>query len=196
MDPFAGAAIAGGAGVIGAYMTNQANSAQAQRQMDFQERMSGTAHQREVQDLRAAGLNPMLSALGNGASTPSGAAAQMQDPSEGVQKGINTAIAIKQQNKEFQQKDAQIRNTNQDTQNKIVNTGLASAQAMSTAKDVEQKIMQNKMLQQTLPSLIKKAKAEGDFSEVNQIMGIINSGASSASQLMNPLKGLLPKGKK
>ena len=53
---------------------NQFNAEQVQKQMDFQKMMSDTAHQREVKDLVAAGLNPILSANG-GASTPSGGAA-------------------------------------------------------------------------------------------------------------------------
>ena len=53
------------------------NQNEAAKNRDWQEMLSNTAHQREVRDLMAAGLNPVLSAMnGNGASVGSGATAQ------------------------------------------------------------------------------------------------------------------------
>lgn len=52
------------------------NSAEAAKNRNWQEMMSNTAHQREIRDLQAAGLNPVLSAMGgNGAAVTSGATA-------------------------------------------------------------------------------------------------------------------------
>lgn len=81
------ALIAGGASLLGGFISNRGsasrqedmqafNAQEAQVNRDFQERMSNSAHQREVQDLRAAGLNPILSGTGGmGSATPSGSAA-------------------------------------------------------------------------------------------------------------------------
>ncbi len=54
----------------------QFNAQEAAKSRSWQEYMSNTAHQREIKDLKASGLNPVLSAMGgNGAAVTSGATA-------------------------------------------------------------------------------------------------------------------------
>lgn len=91
---------------------NSFNSAQAVANRDFQERMSNTSHQRQVEDLRAAGLNPML-AMNGGSSTPSGSTASAttiaaQNPMANSGKLLSSALDTKRLSQDLKQSDAQV----------------------------------------------------------------------------------------
>jgi hypothetical protein len=89
LTPALASVASGIAGFLGQQDTNASNRQLAAENTAFQERMSNTAYQRQVKDLEAAGLNPMLAYVkGGGASTPSGTVMPMQNA---VSAGLSSA---------------------------------------------------------------------------------------------------------
>ena len=91
-----GSAISAYGAYRGQQIANETNLAIAQKQQEFQERMSSTAYQRAVADMMAAGLNPMLAYSQGGASAPLGATTQVQNALGAAvtsgQQGFQTAL--------------------------------------------------------------------------------------------------------
>lgn len=80
-----------GAGLsfLGGERANDASADQSAAQMAFQERMRATQYQTTMDDMKKAGLNPILAYKTGGAGTPAGAAADMSDT---ISPAVSTAM--------------------------------------------------------------------------------------------------------
>lgn len=142
LTPGVGALASGVLGFFSGQDRNSAQMAQAQSQMDFQERMSSTAYQRAVADIKAAGLNPALAYGQGGASSPAGAMAQIENPTA---QAVQSAMA-----------SAQVANIQADTVNKAAQKDLIEAQAMQARASAWQASDQSSLIQMQTKDIVNK----------------------------------------
>lgn len=97
VDGFLTGGAAGLMNLVGGGLQAGMSWAQMKAQMNFQERMFKNRHTYAVEDLRRAGLNPILSAQYGAGSSPPGASATFQNPAAGAVSAAAQARLVNQQ---------------------------------------------------------------------------------------------------
>lgn len=217
MDPLTFGAVMAGTSILGGLMSNNANKEQQQSANDanaaiaaenraWQERMANSAHQREIADLKAAGLNPILSASKGGSATPAGNAATMQAAKmeDVLGKGVNSALSSLNLQKDLDMAESQKAlnasaiETQQEQQN------LNATTAMNTRQQTLKLARENNIAEPTISTLrdaatqqaqadLKRATIDNKMATYDAVQKRVDNAlgtVSNAKDAINPLKGM------
>lgn len=125
---FAGAAL----GAVGGFFANRQQKKQFQMNYDLAKNQLYNQHQIEVADLRAAGLNPILSANGGNSTFGAVSGGSYENVGSAATSGYMAAQQAKNLEAQNNAIDAQIIKTRAEAQNVIADTALKQAQTANT----------------------------------------------------------------
>jgi len=114
---FWGAVVAGGAALLGGMMSNKANAEQGDIDRAWQRENAQNAHQWQTDDMRRAGLNPILSATGGAGAKASGGSS-LGGQEDAISPAVNSALAARRQTEDLKLIQANEKNTTKDTEKK------------------------------------------------------------------------------
>lgn len=182
---------------VGQYMAtkeaNETNMALAAQNTAFQESMSNTSYQRGMEDMRKAGLNPMLAISQGGASTPQGSVAQVEpEDLSGLGQSALDAYRLKIDTNKLKN-ETDLKNSQVALQTQQGQQAVANAQAAKSQEEYT-KTQQAKMIAE-MPATIAKSKYEAqkagidsDWAKFDSFFNRILSGTGAVTNAIRAAK--------